>query len=166
MKIVTIDFEGSLKKGIREIGVVISNYEKIIHLEEFIVTNEIECLQSLKNILIPTPDILISHNIHVEKNLLKKYMPYKIISDQKDQINWGPWLDTQVMYQKLYPMIKKYDLINLTKIFVEKKVDELSVKHLSKSKRKHHYALYDAICSFCLFERLIEKIDIRKFTTQ
>ena len=70
MKILTLDFEGSMNNGIREIGAILSNDTKITDYFDFKIENEIECKNILQTILINDIDFIISHNIQTEKNLL------------------------------------------------------------------------------------------------
>ena len=78
MRCLTIDFEGSLKKGIREIGFVVENNTEKIRYGEIIIENEEHSVQVLNEVLSPKPELFISHNVHVEKNLIKKYLPYSV----------------------------------------------------------------------------------------
>ena len=71
-KIITLDFEGSMNNGIREIGAILSNGTKITNHFDYNVKNEIECRNKLQNILSNNIDFIVSHNIPTEKNLLKK----------------------------------------------------------------------------------------------
>ena len=76
MKVLTLDFEGSLKKGIREIGGVLSEKTTITEVYDIKTDNEIEIKKYLIEILSNDVEFIVSHNIHIEKNLVKKYLPY------------------------------------------------------------------------------------------
>ena len=72
-------------------------------------------------------------------------------------------VDTKKLYSTLYPKIKNYELKNLVNVFFEKNIMELSSKYCSPSKNNFHNALYDALCTFLLYNRLSEKITLGKF---
>ncbi len=163
MRIITIDFEGSLKNGIREIGAVISKNENIIKFEDHRPTKYLDCLQTLKKVFHPNPQLIVSHNVQIEKNLLKKYMPYRNDLDKERNLEWGPWLDTKKLYQKLYPNIKSYDLSTLTDIFIKRSINKITLGKIEEKKIAHHNALYDSLCAFFLFKRIFKKIDINQF---
>jgi DNA polymerase III epsilon subunit-like protein len=76
---------------------------------------------------------------------------------------WGPWIDTMEIYKILYPQIDQYDLPYLTNLFVKEKSLEFGIQHCKKGKNSHHNALFDALCSFLLLTRIIEKVNIRRF---
>ena len=118
MKILTLDFEGSLKTGIREIGALYTVGEKMTSYQDKIIQNKEECIKALGNIVENKPDVFISHNAHIEKNLLKSYLPYNRICSNRISLEWGPWIDTTIIYRTLYPNISTYDLVFLTKTFI------------------------------------------------
>ena len=163
MIILTLDFEGSLKTGIREIGAVISEGTAILAFEDRTIEGNDECIQSLNRILSSPPELFISHNVHIERNLLKKYLPYRKCTSNFTGLEWGPWLDTKQMYKVLYPQINQYGLQYLTNLFVKKESEQVCEKYCMKEKMSHHNALYDAICTFLLFKRVAEKVNIGKF---
>ena len=119
MKILTLDFEGSMNNGIREIGAILSNDTKITDYFDFKIENEIECNNILQTILINDIDFIISHNIQTEKNLLRKYLPFPKKENRYGKFEWGPWVDTRKVYNSLYPNLKNYELENLKKIFIK-----------------------------------------------
>ena len=124
MRCLTIDFEGSLKTGIREIGFVVENKTEKIRYGEIIIENEEHSVQVLNEVLSPKPELIISHNVHVEKNLIKKYLPYSVKNSIDGKVQWGPWIDTKILYKSLYPKLNKFDLEYLTQIFVLSKVSK------------------------------------------
>ena len=162
MRLLTIDFEGSLKKGIREIGFVVENKTEKIRYGEIIIENEEHSVQVLNEVLSPKPELIISHNVHVEKNLIKKYLPYSVKNSNDGKVQWGPWIDTRILYKSLYPKLNKFDLEYLTQIFVFSKVSE-EAKSIPLKKRTHHNALFDALCTYYLYKRLSDKINIYDF---
>ena len=78
----------------------------------------------LNEVLSPKPELFISHNVHVEKNLIKKYLPYSVKNSNDGKVQWGPWIDTRILYKRLYPKLDKFNLEYLTQIFVFNKVSE------------------------------------------
>ena len=163
MKILTIDFEGSMNNGIREIGAILSNGTKITDYFDFDIGNEIECKNILQIILSNEIDFIISHNIQTEKNLLKKYLPFPKKENRLGKFEWGPWLDTRKVYNSLYPNLRNYELKNLKELFIKNESILLSKKYCSIQKGKQHHALFDALCTFLLFKRIFNLININKF---
>ena len=163
MKILTLDFEGSLRTGIREIGALYTVGKKMTSYQDRIIQNKEECIKALGNIVENKPDVFISHNAHIEKNLLKSYLPYNRICSNRISLEWGPWIDTTIIYRTLYPNISTYDLVFLTKTFIKKRAEELSSIICSADKKFHHNALYDALCTYLLFERIQKKVNINEF---
>ena len=159
-KILYIDFEGSLSKGIREIGYLITEDEQITQSEEETGLNVLQILQKLQA---NTYSFIVAHNSHVEKNLIKKYFPYEV--DQVTQkVRKHNWLDTLKLYRNLYPELKKYDL----KFLVETFIDELELKYEVEKKchigkRQFHNSLFDAICVYLLTKRLKKTINLDHF---
>ncbi len=156
-----LDFEGNLKNGIREIGVVYFLNFKIIDTRELVVNKSIDLIGILEDI--SKYQFIISHNVMIEKNLITKLFPYpKCHTNNLKQ--WGPWLDTVKIYQKLYPNLSTYDLKFLVAQFLDKNViDILSSNYCKEDKRKYHNALFDALCSFMLVKRLCDLIDLQNF---
>lgn len=163
MQMLILDFEGCHSKGIREIGAVFTQGIKITKIKELTVDNVGTCRKTLSQILVSSPELFVSHNIQIEKNLLKKYLPYPPIIKDKDSHEWGPWLDTIKLYKTLYPDLKKYELSSLKDIFIKDEIEILSTKYCTKGKGKHHNALYDAMCTYLLVKRLYSKIDLNSF---
>lgn len=163
MKILTLDFEGSLKTGIREIGALYVVSEKMTSYQDIVIQNKEECNKALSSIVENKPNLFISHNVHIEKNLLKSYLPYNRKCSNAISLEWGPWIDTTIIYRTLYPNIATYDLGFLTETFIKKRVEELSSIICSPDKKFHHNALYDAICTYLLFERIQKKVNVNKF---
>ena len=156
-----LDFEGSLKSGIREIGIVSFINFKITYAKEFIVNKSIDLNNIIENI--PKDGFIISHNVMIEKNLIIRTFPYPTFP-KGGPLQWGPWLDTVKIYQKLYPNLLTYDLKNLVAQFLnEDELVKLSSMYCNLEKRKQHHALFDAICTFMLTERLVNLIDLGSF---
>jgi DNA polymerase III epsilon subunit-like protein len=163
MKILTLDFEGSLINGVREIGGILTKESDFLKVYNFNNVKELEVKNYLLEILSNDIDFIIGHNISFEKNLLKKYLPYPVKKNLFKRLEWGPWLDTKKMYATLYPSLKKYDLKNLTQLFIDAEIKNLSEKYCDEKNRDFHNALYDALCTYLLYQRLSKDIDIIKF---
>ena len=134
---------------------------KIKDAREYIVDESTDLIDILKDI--PNYQFIISHNVMVEKNLITKLFPYPL-SYTNSLMQWGPWLDTVKIYQTLYPNLPAYDLKNLVAQFLNNNVlDMLCSRYCNVDKQKNHNALYDALCSFMLAERLIYTINLRNF---
>lgn len=159
-KILYIDFEGSLSKGIREIGYLITEDEQITYSEE---ETGLKALQILQKLQIKNYSFIVAHNSHVEKNLIKKYFPYEVDQITK-KIRKHNWLDTLKVYRKLYPRLKKYDLRFLVETFVdEKELKEEVGKRCQTDKHQFHNPLFDAICVYLLTKRLKNTINLEQF---
>ena len=157
----SLDFEGNLEIGIREIGLVSFSEFILVEAKEFIVTKTTD----LKDIFEKDSDyqFIISHNVSIERNLIKKFLPYPICKDGSLR-KWGPWLDTVTIYQKLYPNLINYDLKTLVNHFLDQKLlNDLCFKFCKPEKQKYHNALFDALCSYLLVERLAKVIDLKAF---
>lgn len=163
MQMLILDFEGCHKNGIREIGAVFTQGVEITKIEEHYTENVATCRKTLSQILVNKPELLVSHNIQTEKNLLKKYLPYSRFKNNNDSFSWGPWLDTIKLYKTLYPELEKYELKILKDIFVKDEIENFSKKYCKKGKSKPHNALYDAVCTYLLVKRLYDKIDLSRF---
>lgn len=163
MKILTLDFEGSINNGIREIGAIFSNDTQIIKYHDFDIKNEIECKNILQSVIPSDVDFIISHNVQTEKNLLKMYLPFPKKKNRFGEFKWGPWLDTRKVYSSLYPSLKNYELTNLTNLFIKKESVLLSEKNCNAQKAKQHHALFDAICAFLLYKRIYKLVNLNSF---
>ena len=157
-----LDFEGNAASGIREIGIIgITNFS-LKFANEIVVEKDADLI-SFKMILDKKYEFIVSHNTHIEKNLLRKAFPYSTLNEKRD-MKWGPWLDTLKVYQKLYPDNGGYDLKNLANVFLDKSLIEIhSSRYCRKDKSFFHNALFDAICTFLLCKRLSKQINLDLF---
>ena len=163
---VIIDFEGCRRKGIRQIGIIQSTDLRIINTWDVDVVDQKDISTTLMEALGDGPSIIIAHNAQVEKNLLREYMPYHRHGNKNnsDRLSWGPWLDTKEVYGVLYPKIRNYALESLTNSFIPKKALEKKANdYCVTEKSKPHFALYDALCTYMLIERIAELVDLAKF---
>ena len=159
-KVLYIDFEGSLSKGIREIGYIITDDEKITYSREETGHKAVNILQNLP---LNSFSYIAAHNSYIERNLIKKYFPYQFDKETKQLIK-NKWLDTLKVYRLLYPNLEKYDLKSLIKTFItdtdlKKVVDERCTNH----KKQYHNSLFDAICVYLLVNRIKKTINLVHF---
>ncbi|MBT5717633.1 MAG: hypothetical protein HOI70_12045 [Opitutae bacterium] len=161
---VIIDFEGCRRKGIRQIGIIQSQNLRIINTWDVDIVHQKDISTTLMEALTNSPSVMIAHNVQIEKNLLREYMPYHRLGNNNGRLSWGPWLDTKEVYGVLYPKIKNYTLESLTKSFIPKKeLDKKTSDYCETEKRKPHCALYDALCTYMLIKRIAQVIDLAKF---
>ena len=106
---------------------------------------------------------IVSHNYYVERNLIKKYFPYRIDPNTK-RPQEQKWLDSLLVYRTLYPNLKKYDLKYLVETFIDLEVldDEIS-NRCGKKVTTFHHPLFDATCTYLLIQRLATRINFDRF---
>ena len=172
----TIDFEGSLKSGILEYGIVgVSFNEGIFFTETKLCKNrcsipdkEVKCHGISSDLVCGCEDFSASlykfldwrskayfcaHNAAFENSLLNSYCPvvlqgYRLATMPEN--HWGPWLDTYFLYKKF----KKTScgLSELIKeLGLEEILSQLGEKFCPFHRKKFHCALFDAIaCALLL----------------
>jgi DNA polymerase III alpha subunit (gram-positive type) len=159
-RILYIDFEGNLKKGIREVGYLLLENSKIISSDEKSDEDAIDFLFKLEDLNLK---YIFAHNYSIEKNLIKKYLPYKL-NKSKNKIIKYKWLDTLVIYRELYPQLKKYDLRSLIETFIDQKKLNVLANGMCKPNRKtYHYPMFDCLCVYMLIQRIESTIDLSHF---
>lgn len=137
-------------------------------MDNFVVTEAKELIPHEKNrktllhsILNERYDFFISHQSNVEKNFIRMELPYSPFDDMG---RWGPWLDTKIVYRKLYPNLPNYDLKSLIETFIG--LDGLTKKariYCREEKLQFHNALFDAIACMELLNRLSDKLNLPNF---
>lgn len=180
-KIAVLDFEGEVSTGVVEFGVVVIKGSQIISTE----TEQCSPLGQLhpKSIEIhglrqsdllglesfpkkqrffaelrDSVDVFCAHHASVEENLLKDTWPYRPIRSEKQNLNWGPWVDTLRLYKKLYPDIGNYSLAHLVSTFgVGDNLEKNALRSCPPGRLKYHCALYDTLASALLLTRLAEE---------
>ncbi|WP_309380199.1 3'-5' exonuclease [Cerasicoccus frondis] len=100
-----------------------------------------------------------AHHASVEQGLLKQQWSYPPTSPDSlhggKVADWGPWVDTRRLYEVVYPDLESYKLGALVACFaLQSKLEELAHEHCPDSRRKAHCALYDALASALLLQRL------------
>ena len=159
-KVLYLDFEGTNSKGIREIGFLIAEDGRITSAVEEKGDKAIDYLSKLQKIKY---NYIVSHNYYVEKNLIKKYFPYRIDPKTK-RPQEHKWLDSLLVYRTLYPNLKKYDLKYLLETFLDPRVlVEETSKRCGKKSTTFHHPLFDATCTYLLILRLASKISFDRF---
>tara|TARA_B100001093_G_scaffold360072_1_gene344780 strand:- start:1335 stop:1838 length:504 start_codon:yes stop_codon:yes gene_type:complete len=159
---IVLDFEGSLHDGFREVGYIrIKNFE-IIEAKEITVGSG--CKKNiLRTFLENRYDFFLSHQSNIEKNFIKREMPYTTFSPSG---KWEPWLDTKLIYKRLYPDLEKYDLRTLAETFLGlSSINEKAAIYCKPKKLGFHNALFDAFCCYALTKRLSTKVNLKKFLT-
>lgn len=102
-------------------------------------------------------DLFCAHHACVEENLLKNAWPYRPIKSEKQNVEWGPWVDTLRLYKKLYPDIADYSLAHLVNTFgLTDKLEKQALAKCPKGRKKYHCALYDSLASALLLTRLAD----------
>ena len=159
-KVLYLDFEGSHAKGIREIGYLITEEKNIKFAEEKTDDEAVKCLAKLQTIEF---EYIVSHNSFVEKNLIKKYFPYKLSQGAKG-LHKQMWVDSLHVYRTLYPNLEKYDLKYLVNTFINyDSLDAITKSRCQKKASTFHHSLFDAICVYLLIKRLSSKINLLHF---
>lgn len=154
-----------MQGGIREIGIIETIDLEIANTWDVTIKQNRDVRNALVKVFEQKPKYIIAHNAHIEKNLIKDYLPYpKIEKGSASTKHWGPWLDTLTTYRTLYPTMKDFSLENLTSTFIDKKqLNEMAEKVCKKDRIKPHFALYDALCTLLLVRRIDEKVDLSAF---
>jgi DNA polymerase III alpha subunit (gram-positive type) len=160
-----IDFEGTRKTGIKQAAIIdISDFEIASHYEYLSTDGKFsDWLISNRNT--NQIEFWVAHNASVEKNIMNEYAPYKSSYKQKSKaLQWGPWIDTLVLYNRLYTNIGDYSLKNLGKIFLDsKEVSQLADKLCLRTSPIFHQSMFDCVVTFLLINRLRDQIDLNLF---
>lgn len=166
-----IDVEGNLNNGIREAALILVNEGKVICGTEF--SKEFGAKESIDSQIIgyfskdenQIPCVLVSHNCSIEHNMLSQLMPYRPSTNNKvEEILWEPWIDSMIVYKKLYPDEQNYNLKSLVDRFINpNEIEKLAKEYCQINKKKYHHAMYDAIACYLLIKRIADRINISKF---
>ncbi len=168
--ILILDFEGTLRSGIREAGFVLVKDGEINHIKEISKCTHNHTIEDLvvnyfQNKNLEQVDLFVSHSASVEHNFLKNIMPYRaqIFGIRRKNFYWDPWIDTVKTYKALYPSEKKFDLKSLAKRFIDVEIiQDITMKYCIKEKRTFHHSVFDAIICYLLLKRVTEIIDLNK----
>lgn len=105
--------------------------------------------------------VFAAHNKSVEHGLLKHTWAYPPFvpdwwSPGQESANWGPWIDTLRLYQTLYPGLESHSLGALVERFaLGASLAATAREHCPPRRRQAHCALYDALASALLLNRLL-----------
>ena len=179
-----IDFEGSPNTGVLEWGMVSIQGERILEAKTRLCGTEksIDTIESQQHgitseLVVECPAFekdfdlfaklrksgpLCAHNASVEDRFLKNTWSYtRQVPDfsnpeeNKLLTSWGPWLDTLPIYRRLYPDLDNYQLNTLIHLFsLEETLNALARIYCPKERIRYHCALYDALASALLLQRL------------
>jgi len=101
-----------------------------------------------------------AHNAAVEDGFLRRYWPYPRVSPRfcppgGEAASWGPWIDTLFLYRAFYPRLGSHRLQELIDLFhLRAPLETEASRRCPTSRRRFHAALYDALASALLLERL------------
>ena len=112
---------------------------------------------------------LCAHNASVEDRFLRSTWSYTRQSpdflnpDENHSLtSWGPWLDTLSIYRRLYPDLGCYQLNTLIGLFdLKEPLVQLAQAHCPKKRIRYHCALYDALASALLLQRLFSLEELK-----
>ena len=96
----------------------------------------------------------------MEHSLIKSVWPYPpfcqdFINRNRKLAEWGPWIDTCVLYAALFPDLPSYRLRDLVSRFhLTPDMQQLSGDYCPEGRGKYHCALFDALSSACLLINL------------
>ncbi|MEM8549934.1 MAG: 3'-5' exonuclease [Verrucomicrobiota bacterium] len=103
---------------------------------------------------------LCAHHASVEHRFLKQVWPYPakakdFLAQERTIADWGPWLDTRLLYARIYPQYKSHALSELLQeLKLEDTLKKLAAAHCPPGRRRYHCALYDALGSALLLMHL------------
>jgi len=107
---------------------------------------------------------LAAHHAPVERALLRRVWPVPPAAPDFSApqfttaprvSDWGPWLDTRRLYERLYPSQPGYQLMELVRAFsLEDELAALAARHCPVTRRRPHCALFDALGAALLIARL------------
>ncbi|MEM9226862.1 MAG: 3'-5' exonuclease [Verrucomicrobiota bacterium] len=177
-----IDFEGSPQSGVVEVGVVtleegevsetytrlcqpvgeIGAAEQRQHgiRAEACATERPFADEWTRFVAMRSSGPLCAHHAGVEQRFLKQVWPYPaaakdFLSEDREVADWGPWLDTRVLYTRVYPQLKSHALGELLRVFqLQDALNTLANEHCPPSRKRYHCALYDALGSALLLKHL------------
>ena len=186
-----IDFEGSYKTGVLEWGIVSMQGNNLLEVKTRLCGTEstIDAVERKQHgisveLVVECPNFendfdlfaklrksgpFCAHNSSVEDRFLKNTWSYArqspdFASLKKNQLlaSWGPWLDTLSIYRRLYPDLDSYQLNVLIRLFgLGDKLIQLARLHCPKERIRYHCALYDALASALLLQRLFSLEELK-----
>jgi DNA polymerase III epsilon subunit-like protein len=109
---------------------------------------------------------LAAHFASAENTLIKSVWPYPRQSPDFGRstgtvVEWGPWIDTGRIYPQLYRSLASARLEDLIEVFgLQSRLDELAARHCPSARCRYHAALYDALASMLLLDRLSREPEV------
>lgn len=180
-----LDFEGCLRSGILEYGVVTLHKGEITETRTRLcrpvgVVGEADiAVHGIRPAEVSDAELfsaeweyfcllrekgpLAAHFAGAERHLLKSVWPYPRRSPDFGQpgrsINdWGPWIDTGRIYGQLFPELESNNLQALVEAFsYQTELDALAEAHCPEARCRYHAALYDALAATLLLLRLLDR---------
>lgn len=182
-----VDFEGSLRSGILEYGVVtlragaivstrtrlcrplgrVDEFDIAIHrirpdvAEQFpLFAEEWGLFSGLRR-----SGPLTAHFAGAENHLIKSVWPYPPASPDfawpgRQSSDWGPWIDTGRLYAHLFPKLDSANLEALISAFgYQEELDGWADEHCPSERCAYHAALYDALAAALLLVKLLERAE-------
>lgn len=113
---------------------------------------------------------LCAHHAMVEDGLIRSVWPYPrpspdFAEEGSETVSWGPWMDTLQLYRRIFPNLGSYKLGSLVDLFGLRETLERQAALSCPPKRAHyHCALYDALASALLLQRLFEQPELEGMT--
>jgi DNA polymerase III epsilon subunit-like protein len=108
-----------------------------------------------------------AHHAPVERGMLRHTWPVPPASPDFAAANpataprvadWGPWLDTRRIYERLYPGLSNYQLGDLIKTFaLVGELSALAATYCAPNRRRPHCALFDALAAALLLVHLMRE---------
>ncbi|MDR1890606.1 MAG: hypothetical protein LBQ23_00265 [Puniceicoccales bacterium] len=153
-----IDFEGNRNLGISEFGVVtLENFEIINTRTEYCANffgNYLDYFLSLRR-----SGLLAAHSAQVEDGLLRHHWAspgsVPMFIDDGMTVFWGPWIDTKLVYRRLFKGLESYELQDLIASFdLHSALWELAKQYCSPSAMNFHNSLFDALATALLIQNL------------
>ena len=191
MRIFVVDFEGSLKYGVIEYGVVVLENGSIVETftglckpEAAIHPKDIQVHGLRDDMLRDKPGfdtfgeqfqgfrcegLLAAHHASVENAFLNKYwhtLPSRSVVGHPFPCrgNWGPWIDSRLVYRSFY-QLDDYSLTGLIRTFqLTEELEKLADAYCPSDRKKSHCALYDALASALLLIVAGESLNISEET--
>ena len=115
---------------------------------------------------------LAAHHAVVENGLIKSVWPYPpfspdFLNNGKKIADWGPWIDTRILYASLFQQLESHKLGDLLQTFsLEDHLQDLAHQHCSPDRKRYHCALYDALGAALLLLYLGQLSEFKPITLE
>lgn len=168
-----LDFEGNLRSGILEYGVVTLHHASVVQTATRLcrprarvladetavhgltdsdlagaapVSDDLEYFTHLRS-----GGPLAAHCAAVENSLLRSVWPYPRTCPDYSRpgevvADWGPWVDSAVLCREFFPGVATVKLSELVSMFgLQPELDALAGRYCPQARAKYHAALYDSL---------------------